>query len=246
MFTGFPEETLRFFLDLRYHNSGEWFHSHREQYERDVRAPFYAFIEDMLPTLLEIDGDMERRPHKCLSRINRDTRFSRDKSPYRDHLWVWFHRAAEARDRSVGFWFELGPDGVGWGLGTWDENRPMMDCLRRKIAADPARISGILSSCGLPERHLHAELRTFKRLEIPPGVPDHLRSWYAIRTLYLYQTRADMAETASDALLRHVAADYLACAPIYRLLRGCADEAEPPAEEDSAGLLRRARREDEW
>ena len=65
--------------------------------------------------------------YTCLSRINRDTRFSRDKSPYRDHLWMLFRKAAEPREGSVFFWFEFGPERLWWGLATWDENRPLMD-----------------------------------------------------------------------------------------------------------------------
>ena len=64
-----------------------------------------------------IDPQMEIRPHKCLARIRRDTRFTKDKSPYRDHLWLLFRRAAEPREQSLNFWFELGPQNYGLGHG---------------------------------------------------------------------------------------------------------------------------------
>ena len=87
MFTGFPEETIRFFLDLRFHNSTTWYRENKERYLREVQAPFYELIGELVPLLQRIDPQMEIRPHKILSRIRRDTRFSRDKTPYRDHLW---------------------------------------------------------------------------------------------------------------------------------------------------------------
>ena len=86
MFTGFTDETIQFFLDLKFHNSTEFFHSQHDRYLETVQSPFYEMIREMAPAMLKIDPEMEIRPFKCLSHIHRDTRFSRDKSPYRDHL----------------------------------------------------------------------------------------------------------------------------------------------------------------
>ena len=81
MFQGFGKELIPFFLDLRFHNDKSFMDANRERYYREVRQPFYDFIGAMGPGMQLIDEEMEVRPNKCLSRINRDTRFSRDKSP---------------------------------------------------------------------------------------------------------------------------------------------------------------------
>ena len=94
-------------------------------------------IDDLAPDMLKIDPQMEVRPHKCLSRIHRDTRFSRDKSPYRDHLWFLFRRAGEPREKSLFYYFELGPDRLSWGMGFWDENREALDLFRKRMRANP-------------------------------------------------------------------------------------------------------------
>ena len=83
MFTGFTEETIQFFLDLKFHNNTTFFHEQHERYVECVQHVFYSMIDDLAPAMRKIDPLMEVRPHKCLSRIHRDTRFSRDKSPYR-------------------------------------------------------------------------------------------------------------------------------------------------------------------
>ena len=132
MFTGFPEETLRFFMDIRFHNNAEFFNENRERYRQEVTAPFYAFIEDLSPAMLKIDPGMEIRPYKCLARIRRDTRFSRDKSPYRDHLWLLFRRAAEPREMSLNFWFEYGLGTIGWGMGFWGAKAYTMELFRKE------------------------------------------------------------------------------------------------------------------
>ena len=117
MFTGFTDETVQFFLDLKFHNSTEYFHQHHDRYVETVQQVFYSFIDELAPDMLKIDPEMEVRPHKCLSRIHRDTRFSKDKSPYRDHLWLLFRRAAEPREKALMYFFEFGPDRLNWGMG---------------------------------------------------------------------------------------------------------------------------------
>ena len=108
MFTGFPEATIQFFLDIRFHNSIDYFEENRTRYERDVKAPFEAFIQELAPAMLSIDPQMELRPYRCMARLRRDVRFTKDKSPFRDHLWVLFRHAGEPREGSVMYGFELG------------------------------------------------------------------------------------------------------------------------------------------
>lgn len=225
MFSGFPQETLDFFLDLRFHNDKTYFEQNRARYERDVKAVFHAFIEELAPTMRKIDPLMEVRPYKCLARIHRDTRFTKDKSPFRDHLWLCFRRAAEQKDGSVNFFFELGPSTLGWGLGTWGENRPMMEILRRKIAADPDKVARVISSCHLKENDFSVFNATWKRMEIPPNVPLGLQGWYASREVYVGKAHPDMELMGSTAILEAVRRDFEALAPLYRLLRGAYDEA---------------------
>lgn len=224
MFTGFPEETLQFFLDIRFHNNNVYFEENRERFRQDVQEPFYAFINELAPYMKDIDPQMELRPYKCLARIRRDTRFSKDKSPYRDHLWVLFRRAAEPREGSVNYWFEISPQRVGWGLGTWGENRPGMDMLRRKIAAQPDRVMDIVRDCQLYERGLMMQGSFFKRLEIPPSVPPPLHSLYKARELYIVKADTQLNWIYDASLAKRVLRDYQAMAPLYRLLRGAWDD----------------------
>ena len=54
MFTGFPEETLQFFLDIRFHNDKAYFAEHKARYEKDVKAVFHAFIEELAPQMQKV------------------------------------------------------------------------------------------------------------------------------------------------------------------------------------------------
>ncbi len=91
-FQGYTEDTRAFFMALRFNNNREFFLNNREWYLRSVREPSLALVEALAPAVEQIDPGIETRSQRALARINRDTRFSRDKSPYRDHVWISFRR----------------------------------------------------------------------------------------------------------------------------------------------------------
>ncbi len=76
----FKPDMLDFMMQIRHNNNKAFMDANRAEYIKKMRTPYYAFIE-LAPTALEIDPLMEVRPSKVLSRIFRDTRFSKDKSP---------------------------------------------------------------------------------------------------------------------------------------------------------------------
>ncbi len=181
MFEGFPEETIRFFLELRFHNDATFFHGHHDEYEQFVRQPFYEFISACAPTALKISPDMETRPDKCLCRIHRDTRFTKDKSPYRDHLWLLFRRSGEPRDNSVMYWFEVSPESVTWGLGFWGANKPAMDMLRKEMREKPERVIQALRKSRVPSEELTPMGDRYRRMPPPDGLPMELAPYYPMK-----------------------------------------------------------------
>lgn len=224
MFTGFPEATIQFFLGLRFNNNATYFEEHKEEYIRDVQAPFYAFIEAMAPHMREIDPSMEVRPAKCLARIRRDVRFTKDKSPFRDHLWLLFRRAAEQREGSLMFWFEVSPETTGWGMGFWGENRPVFDLLRRRLAANPTAFQTVVESCKLNERGLVLGGESFKRLNVPEHIPPNLTKWYTAKEIYIHQSQTQLPWIYSPDIVNRVAEDYAAMLPLYKALHGLMEE----------------------
>ena len=224
MFPGFPEETVRFFLDLRFHNETSWFHAHREAYETYVRKPFSEFIEAMTPTVMRIADDMETRPNKCLARINRDIRFTRDKSPYRDHMWLLFRRAGEEREHAVMYWFELSPEVVEWGVGFWGYNRPAMDALRERMVKKPAEVRRVLRRCGIPDETLHIYGDRYKSMKPPAGMSADLAMLYPSKEIYVKRIGVPLGESYRPEIIDRVSEDFLRLKPLYLLLRQAADE----------------------
>jgi len=224
MFQGFPEETIRFFLDLRFHNEVPWFHAHREEYESYIREPFRNFIEAMTPVVTNIADDFETRPNRCLARINRDIRFTRDKSPYRDHMWLLFRRAGEEREHSVMYWFELSPEVVEWGLGFWGPNRPAMDALRKRMVEKPREVVNVLRQCGLPDETLRIYGDRYRNMKPPQHLPLELAMLYPCKELYVKRIGVPLSECYKPELIQLVSDDFMRLKPLYHLLRRAADE----------------------
>ena len=224
MFEGFPEETIQFFLNLRLHNDHSFFKAHEEEYQRYVKEPFYAFIEAMAPTVLSIAKDMELRPSKCLARIRRDTRFTKDKTPFRDHLWLLFRRSGEPRDTSAMYWFEISPESTEWGLGFWGQNKPAMDALRRRMVHYPGSVLSVLEECGLPDENLMLLGDRYQRMKPPGELPMALIPYYPKKSIYIKRANVPLRSIYEPGLVDMVAKDMLRLKPMYELMRSAADE----------------------
>lgn len=223
MFSGFPEETIRFFLGLRFHNDAAYFNAHRGDYEAYVKEPFFQFIRAMAPALETIADDFELRPEKCLARIRRDTRFTKDKTPYRDHLWLLFKRSGESRDETVMYWFELSHDTVNWGLGFWGENRPAMNALRTMIVRQPSKVADAFLRAGIPNPSYSVGGDVYRKLQIPDGVPEELRELYPHKSLYISRENVPLSEAYTPRIVELCGNDMIKLKPLYLLLRELAD-----------------------
>src|SRR5215216_5284663 len=114
----FPPDTLTFLDELRAHNDKQWFEANRSRYEAAYVAPAKAFVEAAGPHLQDIVPGIRAEPNVLGSifRINRDTRFSPDKRPYKDHLDLWFWEG-ERKSAVSGLFLRVSPDGVVIGAG---------------------------------------------------------------------------------------------------------------------------------
>lgn len=218
MFKGFPKDMIEFMLQIRLNNNKEFMASHRSDYERTMKQPYYQLIEALTPLMLRIDPDMEVKPHKVLSRIFRDTRFSKDKSPYRDHHWLAFRRAGEPKETAAMFWFEIKLESLSWGLGFWGENRPAMDIFRRRLISHPDDWLSLVDT--LQGTGIRVDGESYKRMLPPDGLLPQLEKYYPMKSLYVSRNDAPYESIFSSGLVDLISQDYDLLAPFYRILRG--------------------------
>jgi uncharacterized protein (TIGR02453 family) len=118
-FAGFPRQTFEFLKGLEANNSKAWFEAHRGDFENYHLAPSRAFIEAIGPGLRKISKTVNAEPkvNGSIFRINRDSRFSKDKRPYKTTLDLWFWEGETRSWEVPGFFLRLMPDRVIAGAG---------------------------------------------------------------------------------------------------------------------------------
>lgn len=130
-----------FLRDLRNHNHREWFQANKERYERDVRDPLLAFVRDAAAPLAKISPEIQadaRPSGGSLFRIYRDTRFSKDKTPYKTHAAVQFRHRGGKDVHAPGFYLHLESGNVFVGAGLWRPESEPLRAVRTAIATRPA------------------------------------------------------------------------------------------------------------
>ena len=143
-FEGFTPETIDFLWELRMNNNKEWMEQNRERYKTVLKEPFDALAAE----LAELSPMFCGEKAKCsISRINRDIRYSKDKSPYRPNRWVVLYdekyRGTEWKEHPS-FYFELEPEGYGHGLGMWCATPAYLAAYRKKIESNPAAFQRLI------------------------------------------------------------------------------------------------------
>ncbi len=138
----FTPRTFAFLEDLARNNDRAWFQDNRDRYEHDVREAALAFILDFAPRLKRISPRFRADPRKSggsLFRIHRDTRFSRDKSPYKAHTGIQFRHDGGKDAHAPGFYLHIDPGRCFVGAGTWHPDSGTLRKIRDAIVEDGAR-----------------------------------------------------------------------------------------------------------
>jgi len=142
----FPQPAIDFLIDLEENNTKEWFQANKKRYERTLKAAAREFVSEVNEAMEAVSpAHATDAPHKRLSRINRDIRFSKDKTPYNTHVWAGFHASDAPRGSAAGYFVGLSPTGWGVGGGCWKPPAEAMDSLRSYIAARQSEFEAIIS-----------------------------------------------------------------------------------------------------
>jgi uncharacterized protein (TIGR02453 family) len=151
----FTPELFAFLGDLKAHNDRPWFEAHRGRYEEHVLHPALQFVSDFGPLLKEISPHFQAIPKVTggsLFRIHRDTRFAKDKSPYKTAVGIrFFHRRRKEIQAPV-FYLHLEPGGCFCGLGVYHPDREVLARIRQAVAGRPDEWRRALADPALSRR----------------------------------------------------------------------------------------------
>jgi uncharacterized protein (TIGR02453 family) len=135
--------TLKFLRGLKKNNNKPWFDKHRSEYE-DARTDFENFIEKVIAKHSKVDKDLVGlEARKCLFRINRDIRFSKNKTPYKNNFAASLDRGGK-KSGFAGYYFHLEPGHTFIGAGIWQPESANLKKIRQEIDYNAAELRKIL------------------------------------------------------------------------------------------------------
>lgn len=140
-FSGFPKETLSFLTKLKRNNNREWFNKNKEKYESYFVEPSLAFIEAMEKPLKKISECFLAIPKKTggsLMRIYRDTRFAKEKTPYKENIGIHFRHLQGKDVHAPGYYLHIEPKEVFLGVGIWRPDNKILAKIRQMIDEESA------------------------------------------------------------------------------------------------------------
>ena len=170
----FDERTFSFLSELARNNRRDWFQRHKNRYEAFVLAPALSFIEAMAPKLRTISIHFDatsKRTGGSLMRIHRDTRFSRDKTPYKTNIGIQFRHERGRDVHAPGFYVHIEPGGCFLGAGLWRPDSGALRAIRNEIVDRPKAWRGASRGKRFSD---HFALAGDSLKRPPPGFPaDH-------------------------------------------------------------------------
>jgi len=132
----FTRETFRFLRELARNNDRAWFADNRARYETQVKDPALRLIQDFAPHLARLSPYFQAGP-RSLFRIYKDTRFSKDKTPFKTHTGIQFRHDQAQDAHAPGYYFHIEPRGVFVALGLWHPDGPTLRKIRERIVEEP-------------------------------------------------------------------------------------------------------------
>jgi len=155
----FDNDYNQFFKDLAKNNHRDWFHENKKRYEKSVKDPFKAFTQEMINRVKALEPDLEQEPKDAVHRINRDIRFSKDKTPYKTKMSAVVSVKGRKSADYPSLFFELGPENVAIYGGAYSVDKDQLLSIRETIAGDIKGFQKVINDKGFTSKYngIHGE-----------------------------------------------------------------------------------------
>lgn len=199
----FDHRFLEFFESLSLDNSKAFFDRSRKVYGDAVKRPFAELVSEMVARIAEHEIDLSQEPSDAIFRINRDLRFSRDKSPYKTHVGAMISSRGRKELGWPGFYIQLSHEGVMVAGGAYMPDREMVQRIRSRIAMDPETFADVIGRPAFKAVYGGIQGERLKR------VPREFQETYEEQPLVANKQWYFVAEEDPETILRDDLADRL-------------------------------------
>lgn len=210
------KKSLSFLRDLKQNNNRDWFHDNRSRYD-EAKGEFLIFVQDLINEIQVFDPSVGSvTPKDSMFRINRDIRFTKDKSPYKTNFGAFIVPGGK-KSGHAGYYFHLDPDGSFAAGGVY---RPMPDILKKvrsEIYGNPEEFRGIIE--GKEFRNYFGDFYD-ERLKTPPkGFPKDFEHIDLLKyTSYIVSRDIDQKTLTGDSLTEETLKAFRLVYPMNRFI----------------------------
>jgi uncharacterized protein (TIGR02453 family) len=216
-FTGFPPEGMTFLRSLKKHNTREWFQPRKEIYEEKVKGPMVELVTALMQRMTDFAPDYVADPSKAIYRIYRDTRFSKDKTPYKTHIAAIFKHRDLEKHSGAGFYFSVAPEEVEVGGGVYMPMPPDLLAIRSYLAEHHEEFRKIATARDV--RRLFGEVTGESLSRVPKGFPaDHPAADLLRMKQFLLFGALEASLATTPKLYRELASRFQAMTPFLDFL----------------------------
>ncbi len=220
VFQRLEPSVVRFLEDLRDNNNRQWFRANKDRYEREVLGPCLSFIRAFGPQLRKISPFFvasDQRVGGSLMRVYRDTRFGKDKTPYKTNVGIQFRHEFGRDVHAPGFYVHIEPDECFLALGMWRPDRDSLQQIRQAILERPEQWKRALRAKVFRQMHFSLVGDSLKRP--PRDCPaDHPLIDDLKRTDYVALRDLEEGDVFGEDFLDSVAESFAAGRSLMRFL----------------------------
>ena len=218
MFNGLSEDFYRFFWEIALNNNRAFYLANAEHYRTNVYEPLCRLVDMLAPVVSNVDERISMRYGHVISRIRRDTRFTRDKSQYRDHAWLAFHPPGLRTSDCFVLYAEFSREDYGYGMGMYAPRTELMQAMRERMLARPGKFLSMVQDPGFAGR-FRIQGEAYKRPHYS-DVSETLRPYVNMRSLSFCFVSKELRNTMLPAFAEEIIMAFRQLGPVYRFLMG--------------------------
>ncbi|MDO5548481.1 MAG: DUF2461 domain-containing protein [Eubacteriales bacterium] len=231
IFDRFTPQMLDFLAENHIRNSKEWYEAHKKEYRELVVQPYHELVERMAPTMTAIDPLFVTQPSRCLSRVRRDTRYTKNKDLYRDHAWIVFRHARKRLGSALSYYFGVDQDAWSYGVGYYDIPRDVLAECQDMILKEDRYFRDAFAAVQGSDFLLEGE--RYKRLKYPDA-PEKYQDWLSRKQLSISFTSEDFDLLFAGEFYDKMITDIQKMQPFYEFLQKAEERAR--AKQSTGGL----------
>jgi uncharacterized protein (TIGR02453 family) len=211
------KKTFAFLAGLKKNNDRDWFQAHKTDY-LEAKEEFESLVGELIRRIASFDKSVEGQdPKKSGFRIFRDTRFSKDKSPYKINFGAHIGTAPNKAMERAGYYFHVEPGNCFLGGGAYMPSSPWLKAIRNAIAEDGKFFRGLITAPAFKKQFGAMEGETLKTA--PQGFPaDHPHIDLLRYKSFLAMRKFKDAEVLAPGFPKEAAVCFKALAPFERFL----------------------------